>query len=155
MTVNGRPFTSGTIPFGATVDVTSGAAVLKNGTGTLSVTGAEGLPAAFVLKRGTDRGKPILELWLAKGDFSACPKRKTSGVARTVAKVVVNCGLTDMARSGHTASTRRRRSGGRGGHGHRCDGTSTHVTRGVVEVLDIPKNRLVTVRPGGTYLAQP
>ena len=157
VTLDGQPFTSGTIPFGATVDVTSGAAVLKNGTGTLNVTGAEGLPAAFVLKRGTDRGKPILELWLAKGDFSACPKRRTSGVVtRTAAKVVRQLwadGHGSFRTRGKYASATVR--GTRWLTADRCDGTSTRVTRGVVEVRDFPKNRLVTVRPGGTYLAQP
>jgi hypothetical protein len=157
VTVDGRPFTSGTIRFGAVVDVTAGAAVLKNATGTLTVTGADGLPAAFVLRRGTDRGKPILELQLAKGDFSVCPKRTTSGVARLSAAKVVRQLWADghgsfRTRGKYASATVR---GTRWLTADRCDGTSTRVVRGVVEVRDFPKNKLVTVRPGGSYLAAP
>jgi hypothetical protein len=36
----------------------------------------------------------------------------------------------------------------------RCDGTLTHVTRGVVVVRDLRKRRNVTVRAGKSYLAR-
>jgi hypothetical protein len=155
VTVNGRPFTSGTIPFGATVDVTRGAVVLTTATGTLRVTGAGGLTAAFVLLRGTDGGKPVVELRLAKGDFGVCPKRKTSGVGR-IAAITVRQLWGDgkgsfRTRGRYAAATVR---GTRWLTADRCDGTYTRVTRGVVQVRDFPKNRLVTVHAGASYLAR-
>ena len=55
--VNGRPFVTGTIPFGVTVDVTRGAVVLRTSVGTLKVTGASGITAAFTLARGHRPGQ--------------------------------------------------------------------------------------------------
>ena len=79
--VNGKPFTGGRIAYNSTVDVTGGTLVLRADTGTLTVRGAARLPAVFKLLRGTDKNKPIVELRLVAGDFSACPKkRKPSSV---------------------------------------------------------------------------
>ena len=65
--VNGVPFVSGTIPYGATVDVMSGALILKADVGTLKVNGAGGVSAAFKLLRGKDGKKPVIELRLHEG----------------------------------------------------------------------------------------
>ena len=86
--MNGAPFTTGTIPFNATVDVTTGRIVLTSNVGTLTVTGAGGITAAFKLLRGTDKGKPIVELRLVKGDFSVCPKRKPRSAGATARRRV-------------------------------------------------------------------
>src|SRR4029077_1708518 len=80
--VNGAPFTSGTIPFGATVDVTRGTLALVTSTGRVKLNSSGGISAVFKLLRGVDKKKPIVELRLVKGDFSVCPKRKPSSVAR-------------------------------------------------------------------------
>ena len=45
-------------------------------------------PAKFKLVRGTDKGKPIVELQLKGGNFSVCPKRKTSSAAATTPTTV-------------------------------------------------------------------
>ena len=37
----------------------------------------------------------------------------------------------------------------------RCDGTQTRVTQGVVQVNDVPRNRQLTLRAGGSYIARP
>ena len=81
--MNGRPFTTGTIPYNSTVDVTKGTLLLKTDTGSLTVHGAGGISAVFVLLRGTDHKKPIVELRLTKGNFSVCGKRKTSSARRS------------------------------------------------------------------------
>ena len=78
--LNGRPFTGGLVPFGRRVDVTNGTLRLTTSTGTLAVSG-RGFFANFVLVRGTDRGRPVVELRLAGGNFGAC-KRALAGRLR-------------------------------------------------------------------------
>ncbi len=156
MLVNGRPFTTGTIPYNATVDVTRGRLALRADTGTLAVTGAGGITAAFVLVRGTDRGRSVVELRLAKGNFAVCPKRKTSGASRLAATVVRQLWGDGSGRfrtrGRYSAATVR---GTRWLTADRCDGTQTRVTKGVVQVTDLPRNRQVTLRAGRSYLARP
>ena len=55
---------------------------LKGTTGSVKLTGAGGVTAAFVLARGTVNKKPVVVLKLAKGDFSACPKRRRTARPR-------------------------------------------------------------------------
>jgi hypothetical protein len=156
VTVNGRPFTAGTIPFNATVDVTRGTVVLRTDTGTLRVNGANGIAAAFVLVRGTDRGRPVVELRLARGNFAVCPRRRTrsaSQTAQTVVRQLWGNGRGRFRTRGRYASATVR--GTRWLTADRCDGTQTRVTQGVIEVRDIPRNRLVTLRAGRSYLARP
>ena len=82
--VNGSAFTAGTIPYGATVDVTNGTVSLKTETGTLQAYGA-GVSASFVLSRGTDNKKPIVELRLTGGAFGGCAKRSDERRVRRIA----------------------------------------------------------------------
>src|SRR4051794_8267687 len=112
--VNGAPFAGGTIPFNATVDVTRGSVVLTATTGTLTVTHVNGVSAVFKLLRGTDRGKPIVELRLVKGDFGACRKPRGS---RAAAKNVRAIAARNGSRS--TAATARRRGSSAGDPGGR------------------------------------
>ena len=85
--VGGRPFTGGTVPYNVVVDVTNGTLTLTTDTGKLKVFGeGKKITARFKLVRGTDKGKPIVELLLQGGNFSVCPKRKTSAVGATKAK---------------------------------------------------------------------
>ena len=93
------PFTTGTIPFGATVDVTNGRLKLTTDTGTLTVFGAAAISANVKLVRGTDRKKPITELRLVKGDFSVCPKRKPRGPVRRPRRPCVRSGARARAAS--------------------------------------------------------
>src|SRR4029079_13444660 len=67
--VGGRSFTSGTIPFNVTVDVTDGTLQMTATTGTLKVFGADNVTAAFRLARGKDGKTPLIEIRLVKGDF--------------------------------------------------------------------------------------
>ena len=156
VTVGGAPFTGGTIPFGKTVDVTEGSVLLKSAAGSLRVTPADGATAAFVLVRGTANGKPIVELRLAKGDFSACPKRKTSSAGRgpaTVVRQVWGNGKGNFRTRGRYAAATVR--GTRWLTSDRCDGTLTTVARGIVSVVDLKTKKTVTVRAGRSYLAKP
>ena len=154
VTVDGRPFTTGQIPYNATVDVTAGRVTLRTDTGTLTVTGADRITAAFVLLRGTDRGRAIVELRLAKGNFAVCPRKRTSvpGAANTVVRQLWASGKGRFRTKGRYASATVR--GTRWLTADRCDGTQTRVTQGVVQVNDPRANRQVTVRAGGSYLAR-
>jgi Tol biopolymer transport system component len=155
--VNGRAFTGGTVPYNATVDVTNGAIVLKTTTGSLRAFPAGGKLAVFVVRRGTDNGRPIVELGLTRGNFSVCPKRRTKSARATPTNTVVrqlwgNGTGSFRTRGRYAAATVR---GTQWLTADRCDGTLTKVTRGVVQVTDVPKNKQVTVRAGQSYLARP
>src|SRR4051794_15865247 len=54
--VNGSPFTSGTIPYGATVDATTGTVLLGTDTGSVQAVRRR-CRGGFVLVRGTDNKK--------------------------------------------------------------------------------------------------
>jgi hypothetical protein len=155
--VNGRPFTGGQIPYNATVDVANGRLVLKTDTGTLTVYGA-GVSANFVLRRGTDSKKAIVELRLTKGDFSVC-KRKTRSAAATAATTTVRQlwgkGTGRFRTRGRYASATVR--GTFWLTADRCDGTLIKVNQGIIQVSDLtpPPPREVTVRAGKSYLAKP
>src|SRR5262249_28459317 len=145
VTVNGAPFTGGTVPFGATVDVTGGRIVLVNNVGTLTVTGAGGVTAAFKLVRGTDQGKPLVGRRLVKGDFGVCKKSKRAGRERRATATVVRQLWGDghgkfRTRGRYSSATVR---GTRWLTADRCDGTQVKVARGVVQVADFPKRRQV------------
>jgi hypothetical protein len=154
VTVNGVPFTNGTIPIGATVDVTNGRLRLVTSTGTLTVSGA-GVSASFKLVRGTDRKKPVTELRLVKGNFAVCPRRKPRGSAATatVVRQLWGDGKGAFRTRGRFAAATVR--GTNWLTADRCDGTFVRVRQGVIEVNDLPKRRLVTVRAPRTYLATP
>jgi hypothetical protein len=153
--VNGRPFTSGTIPYNSTVDVTRGRLTLTADTGTLTAFGA-GVTSIFKLLRGTDEKKPIVELRLVKGDFSVCPKRRKSSAERATATVVRQIwgqGKGRFRTRGRYASATVR--GTKWLTQDRCDGTLVKVNQGVIQVNDQPKRRQVTVRAPRSYLATP
>jgi hypothetical protein len=154
VTVDGRPFKSGPIAYNAKVDVTDGAVVLKTGTGTVRLFGS-GVPAKFQLVRGTDR-KPVTELRLIGGDFSAC-KRKTSGASASAPTKVVrqlwgNGKGQFRTRGRYAAATVR---GTYWLTADRCDGTLTQVRRGTVQVSDLRLKKQVSLRAPKSYLAKP
>ena len=155
--VDGQPFAAGTIPYGATVDVTRGSVLLKADTGTLKVNGAGGITAAFVLKRVKDGKKAVVELRLAKGDFGVCPKRTTSSTGGAAAAKTVRQlwgdGKGAFRTTGRYASATVR--GTNWLTADRCDGTNVTVRRGVIQVADLPKHKQITVPAGRSYLAKP
>jgi LCCL domain len=155
--VNGVPFTGGTIKFGATVDLTHGSVSLKATTGTVKLTAAGGATAAFVLARGTANKKQVVVFKLAKGDFSACPKRSTKsaragGQSKVVRQLWGNGHGNFETKGRYAAATVR---GTDWLTADRCDGTLTKVVRGVVQVNDLPKHKTVSVTAGHSYLAKP
>jgi hypothetical protein len=155
--VDGQPFAAGTIPYGATVDVTRGSVLLKADTGTLKVNGAGGITAAFVLKRVKDGKKAVVELRLAKGDFGVCPKRTTSSTGGAAAAKTVRQlwgdGKGAFRTTGRYASATVR--GTNWLTADRCDGTNVTVRRGVIQVADLPRHRQIAVPAGRSYLAKP
>jgi hypothetical protein len=154
--VNGRPFASGTIPYGSTVDVTRGRLVLRADTGTLTVNGAGGISAVFVLRRGTDRRRPIVELRLTRGNFSVCPARRTNSASQTPSTTVRqlwgNGKGRFRTRGRYAAATVR---GTNWLTADRCNGTFVRVRQGVIGVLDPPRRQEITLRAPRTYLARP
>jgi hypothetical protein len=157
--VNGKPFAGGRIAYNSTVNVTGGTLALKADTGTLTVRGAAGRPAVFKLIRGTDKNKPIVELRLAAGDFSACPKkRKPSSVGANQAATTTVRQLWGNGKGKFRTRGRYAAATVRGTNwltADRCDGTRVQVARGVVQVADLPHKKQVTVRAGRSYLAKP
>jgi PKD repeat protein len=155
VTLNGRPFTGGPVPFGAKIDVTHGTLKLTTSTGTVVVYG-NGVFAAFILLRGTDKGKPIVEFRLTAGNFAVC-NRKLSSVDAPKPPPKVVRQLWAKA-TGHFRTRGRYASATVRGTvwlvADRCDGTLTHVNKGVVQVSDFTTRKLVTVRAGKTYLAK-
>jgi hypothetical protein len=154
--VNGQPFTAGTIPYGATVDVTRGRLALIADTGTLTVNGAGGISAVFVLVRGTDKRRPIVELRLTRGNFSICPARKKNSASQTPSTTVRqlwgNGKGRFRTRGRYAAATVR---GTNWLTADRCNGTFVRVRQGVIGVLDPPRRQEITLRAGRTYLARP
>ena len=154
MTVNGKPFTAGPIPYNSKVDVTNGTLVLKTDTGSVRLFGS-GVFAKFQLLRGTDNKKPIVELRLIEGNFAVC-KRKTSGVSAAAPKVVRQ--LWGNGKGRFRTRGRYAVATVRGTHWltvDRCDGTLTQVRQGIVQVSDLRLKKQVTVRAGKSYLAKP
>jgi hypothetical protein len=156
VTVNGRPFTSGRIPYNAIVDVTDGSLRLVTDTGTLRVFGS-GVFARFKLLRGTDKKKPIVELRLTGGDFGVC-KRKTSSASAGEATSPTVRQLWADGKGQFRTNGRYSSATVRGTNwltADRCTGTFTQVKRGVIEVSDRRLKRLITLRAGRSYLATP
>ena len=153
--LNGRPFTGGPIPYGSKLDVTHGTLLLTTDTGTILVYG-KGVFAAFVLLRGTDNGKPIVELRLTSGNFTAC-KRKLSAVSATKPPPKIIRQLWAKAKGQFRTRGRYASATVRGTvwlTADRCDGTLTRVNQGTVQVSDFTLKKKVLVRAGASYLAK-
>jgi PKD repeat protein len=153
--LNGRPFTGGPIPYGSKLDVTHGRLTLTTDTGTITVYG-NGVFAAFLLLRGTDNGKPIVELRLTAGNFAAC-NRKLSAVSAKKPPPKVIRQLWAKAK-GHFRTRGRYASATVRGTiwltADRCDGTLTRVNQGTVQVSDFPLKKKFLVHKGASHLAR-
>ena len=153
--LSGRPFAGGRVPFGKRVDVTKGTLRLTTATGTLLVSG-RGTVAIFVLVRGTDKGKPVVELRLAGGNFGAC-KRALAAFSATSPPPKVVRHLWAKGKGRYRTRGRYAAATIRGTEwltADRCDGTLVRVTQGRVEVADLPLKKNVLVRAGKSYLAK-
>ena len=158
VTVNGAAFTSGRIRFGSTADLTHGEVTLKTTVGTLHITGAAGITAAFTLLGTTVARKAVVELRLTKGNFSICPTHRTAGArgatgATTIIRQLWGNGKGDFQTRGRFAAATVR--GTDWLTADRCDGTLARVVRGVVQVSDLVKHTTVSVPAGHSYLAKP
>ena len=143
------------VPFGRRVDVTNGTLRLTTSTGTLAVSG-RGALANFVLVRGTDRGRPVVELRLAGGNFGAC-KRALAGLSAPSPPPKVIRHLWAKGKGRYRTRGRYAAATIRGTEwrtADRCDGTLVRVTQGRVEVADLPLRKNVLVRAGRSYLAK-
>jgi PKD repeat protein len=151
--LNGRPFTGGPVPYGSKLDVTHGTLLLTTETGTVLVYG-NGVFAAFVLLRGTDNGKPIVELRLTGGSFAGC-SRKLSVASKAKPKVIRQLWAKAKGRfrtRGRYASATVRGTGWL--TADRCDGTLTRVTQGIVQVSDFTLKKKLLVHAGTSHLAK-
>jgi hypothetical protein len=148
--VNGTPFTGGTIPYGASVDVTNGRLTMKTEAGPLTVYGG-GLTSKFKLVRA---GSKKVDLRLTGGDFSACRKVSRAGGQMTT-KTVRR--LWSKGKGSFRTQARFSSASVQGTFwltDDRCDGTWTSVKQGVVTVRDLVKKKTVRLRAGQGYLAK-
>jgi len=153
VTVNGFSYSGGKLPFGSLVDLVHGTITMKTGVGTVRASGVGRITAAFVLLFTHVDGEPYVELRLAEGNFSVCPKRTTSGTSSASAKVIRalwGSGMGNFQTSGRFAAATVR-----GTHwltDDRCDGTWTDVARGVVDMTSFRTGKTVAVHQGHTFL---
>jgi hypothetical protein len=153
--VNGRPFTGGVIPFNSNVDVTRGTLTMTTPQGRMQVYGQNGITARFRLVRGTDQGRQVFELRLIGGNFTVCPRRRTSSASATttVVRQLWGKGKGRFRTKGRYASATVR--GTTWLTADRCDATLIRVRVGVLDVRDLPDRRTIRIRAPRTYLARP
>jgi hypothetical protein len=153
--VNGIPFSGGEVPYGSRVDVTNGTLQLTTDTGSLLVYG-DGVFAAFVVARGRDGSRAIVELRLTGGDFGACTRRAMSSSGALPPKTTIRRlwgkGTGRFRTRGRYAAATVR--GTTWLTDDRCDGTLVRVGAGRVQVSDFVKRKTVIVRAGKSYLAK-
>jgi hypothetical protein len=153
--VNGRPFTGGVIPFNSNVDVTRGTLTMTTPQGRMQVYGQNGITARFKLIRGTDQGRQVFELRLIGGNFSVCPRRRTSSASATstVVRQLWGKGKGRFRTKGRYASATVR--GTTWLTADRCDATLIRLRVGILDVRDLPDRRTIRIRAPRTYLARP
>jgi hypothetical protein len=152
VTVNGAPFTGGTVAYNSRVDVTKGALTMTTEAGELTVTGAGGLVAAFQIVRSSDAGQTVVELRLTGGDFASCQRKlAATGSSKKVRQLWGTAKGRFRTRGRYASATVR---GTRWLTVDRCDGTLTQVREGRVAVRDFVKGKTVLVGPGQSYLAR-
>ena len=160
--VNGKPFTSGPVRYGSTVDVTRGTLTLTAASvGSVLTFGDGADPAQYKLNKITEtvrkKKRVSAELALAGGDFSGCvtTSRARSSAGGPPGKVVRSLWASGKGRfrtKGKYASATIR--GTKWQTTDQCDGTLTTVTEGAVAVRDVPLKKTVVVRAGSSYLAK-
>lgn len=160
VTVNGKPFTSGLIKYGSTIDVTGGTLKLSaKGVGNLFTFGDGTDTAQFKLNKFTTKsGRKKLtnaELALTGGSFAGCTGDAARAAAGPAGKVVRSLWAQGKGRfktKGRYASASVR--GTKWQTTDQCDGTLTSVTEGSVLVRDVPLKKNVVVKAGSSYLAK-
>jgi hypothetical protein len=162
--VNGAPFTSGAVRYGAQVDLGTNASLrLSTNVGTFLVFPQKGEKSAFVPVRIRVPGKKnrfAVELRLVGGSIATCKKgRKTQGVDADPGKkkkpkrsLWANGKGVYRTKGQYSSATVR---GTEWLTEDTCDGTRTYVKRGVVLVRDFVHKKTIAVRAGHSYLAKP
>jgi hypothetical protein len=152
--VNGAPFTGGTIPYGANVDVTNGTLDMSTETGNVTVFGGGGLPSAFKLARSSSNNQTVVEMRLTGGNFSSCGKRALSASEKKKKKKIRH--LWAKGKGRFRTKARFSSASVRGTYWlteDRCGGSFTQVKEGVVSVRDLVRRKTVNVRAGRSYWA--
>jgi hypothetical protein len=160
VTVNGKPFTTGTVKYGATIDVTRGTLKLTApGVGNVLTSGDGADAARFKLNKIAEKvGKKkrlTAELALGGGDFAGCSAgsaHASGGPAGKVVRSLWSQGKGRFRTKGRYASATIR--GTKWQTTDQCDGTLTTVTEGAVVVRDFSRKKNVVVKTGGSYLAK-
>ena len=155
--VNGQPFTGGTIPFNAVVDVTNGTVTLTADTGKLKVYGAGQEDHGQVQARPRHRqGQADRRAPAAGRQLQRLPEAQDEQRVRATKPKIVRAvwgdGKGKFRTKGRYSSATVR--GTNWLTADRCDGTLTKVKRGVVEVRDIKKKQTVRV-PAGRSTSPP
>jgi hypothetical protein len=158
--VAGKPFKSGPIPPGATINVTHGDFLVTTTTGRVHLFGS-GVSSDFRLLKGRSGGKRVVVVELVGGNFAVCGttkgKRTTAGVVRSVAKNTTIRQLWGNGKGNFETQGRYAAATVRGTYWltrDTCDGTLVVVKRGVVAVFDKLLRKTVLVRAGHSFLAQ-
>jgi len=157
VTVNGKPFTSGHVKYGSTINVTHGTLQLTaTGVGRLLTFGDGADLAQFKLNKVVDkvgkRKRTTAELALSGGDFTSC---SATGARVAQSKVVRSLWASGKGRfrtKGKYASATVR--GTKWQTTDECDGTLTTVAEGAVTVRDFSLKKNVAVTAGSSYLAK-
>jgi len=148
------------VPVGSVVNASSGNMGLASSDGQSNFS-----KGSFVVKQPLVAGrKRVTDLALNGGSFAGCPvvkktKRRTAGVdagpvlkGTSIVRKLFGNGKGSFRTSGKFASATVR--GTVWQVYDRCDGTLTHVTRGVVAVSDLKLHKTVIVTAGHSYLAK-
>jgi hypothetical protein len=160
VTVNGKPFSTGRIAYGSSVDVTHGTLKLTaTGVGSLFTFGDGVDSARFKLNKiATKVGKTrrtTAELALNGGDFGVCSAgaaRASAGPAGKPVRSLWTQGKGRFRTKGRYSSATIR--GTKWQTTDQCDGTLTTVTEGTVNVNDFALKKVVAVKVGASYLAK-
>jgi hypothetical protein len=146
------------IPVGSTLDTTAGVARIATATATLGQQQSGDFGAGIFKLLQQRRQKGLTELDMI--DNHSPQSCTTLGKARIAAKRLSSKVLGRLNASGHGHFTVRGRFSAatvRGtiwSVGDRCEGTLTHVTRGVVLVRDFRRRKTITLFTGQSYLAK-
>ncbi len=159
--VNGQPFTTGTVKYGATVDVSGGTLTLTAPkVGTVLTFGDGTDLARYKLVKLTQKVKKQTkivgaQLALSGGDFTGCSAGTARAAGKPVGKIVRSLwssGKGKFQTKGKYASATVR--GTKWQTTDQCDGTLTTVSEGAVTVRDFALKKNVVVRAPGSYLAK-
>jgi hypothetical protein len=160
--IDGVPFDSGQIDYGAVIDLKSGSKIkLSANVGRFSVYPGAGQETSFKVHRlllGKGKKKQaLIVLELVGGDFTSCGQQ-TNGFRTEAAKKKPPSRSLWASGKGHYRTKGKYSSATVSGTYYfvkdTCGGTLTYVKRGTVQVYDFVKNTTVIVHAGHSYFAK-